>query len=98
MTDAQRWGVEPGYHDVAARWWEAPPSTIAAFLEAMGADGDVPRPGPAIIAAPGRHHPDLPPGELWLEDGTSVRSPMTCRLATTASWPTPAPPTGPRSS
>ena len=38
----------------------------------MGSRDGEPPPGPAIIAAPGRPHPHLPPGELQLEGGTTV--------------------------
>jgi 4-alpha-glucanotransferase len=72
MIDARRWGVQPGYHDVSGRWREPPSATIRVFLEAMGADDGEPPPGPAIMAAPGRPRPHLPPGELHLEDGATV--------------------------
>ncbi|MDQ1420140.1 MAG: 4-alpha-glucanotransferase [Acidimicrobiaceae bacterium] len=73
MTDSRRWGVQPGYHDVAGRWWKAPDATIEAFLTSMGADDGEPRPGPTIIVAPGRPDPGLPPGELRLEEGATLR-------------------------
>ncbi|MDQ6614509.1 MAG: 4-alpha-glucanotransferase [Actinomycetota bacterium] len=73
MTDAARWGIQPGYRDVAGRWCPAPPATMETFLAAMGAGGDDPPPGPAVIAGPGRPHPCVPPGELHLEDGATVR-------------------------
>ncbi len=38
--DHRAWGVQDGYHDVAGTWHDAPPSTIAAALEAMGAGPD----------------------------------------------------------
>ncbi len=71
MIDAHQWGIDPGYHDVGGRWHQAPAATIESFLEAMGAHAGSPPPGPAVIAAPGRPHPHLAPGELQLEDGTA---------------------------
>jgi 4-alpha-glucanotransferase len=70
--DAARWGIAPGYHDVAEVWHEAPQATIRALLDVMGADGDDPPPGSALIAAPGRPRPTFPRGGLRLEDGTTV--------------------------
>ncbi|HEX3539973.1 MAG TPA: 4-alpha-glucanotransferase [Acidimicrobiales bacterium] len=72
MTDAVRWGIEPGYHDVAGQWHDTPTATTDAILAIMGAEGDDPPPPAAIIAAPGRPHPHLVPGQLTLEDGTTV--------------------------
>lgn len=69
MPDAARWGVDSGYEDVTGQWRQPPPSTIETFLEIMGATDDSPPPGPAIIVAPGRPEPQLPPGEVQLEDG-----------------------------
>lgn len=70
--DAARWGVQPGYHDVAGVWHQAPQATIHALLEVVGANSGGPPPGPAIIAAPGRPHLRLARGELHLEDGATV--------------------------
>src|SRR5881227_3755122 len=39
-TDPGAWGVEPGYHDVAGEWHQAPSETVAAFLDVMGAGTD----------------------------------------------------------
>ncbi|HEX3425660.1 MAG TPA: 4-alpha-glucanotransferase [Acidimicrobiales bacterium] len=72
MTDAERWGIQPGYHDVSGTWHQAPEATVEAFLHTMGAEGAEPPPGPAIIAGPGRPHPHLAPGELRLEDGATI--------------------------
>src|SRR5438552_3376835 len=38
MADPAVWGVPPGYEDDGNRWHDAPPSTVQAVLEAMGAD------------------------------------------------------------
>src|SRR5207248_5496009 len=43
-VDPEMWGIEPGYYDVAGQWHEAPADTVAAFLEVMGATGEVERP------------------------------------------------------
>jgi len=72
MTDAHRWGIHPGYHDYAGRWHEPPPSTIEAFLAAMGGHDGGPPSGPVILAAPGRPLRHLGPGQLTLEDGATV--------------------------
>jgi 4-alpha-glucanotransferase len=72
MIDARLWGIQPGYHDVSGHWHAAPPATREAFLEAMGAHEREPPPGPVILVAPGRPHPDLPPGEIHLEDGGTL--------------------------
>ena len=44
MADAtpDRWGIATGYHDVTGNWRQAPPSTIEAILDAMGAGEDDP--------------------------------------------------------
>jgi 4-alpha-glucanotransferase len=69
---ADEWGIEAGYHDAGGTWRTAPPDTVAAFRTAMGAADAPPAP-------PGDHtarfvregtNPDVPPGELVLEDGT----------------------------
>ncbi|MGH9123529.1 MAG: 4-alpha-glucanotransferase [Acidimicrobiales bacterium] len=72
MVNALRWGIVPGYHDVAGAWHEAPAASVEAFLQAMGATDDGPPPGPAIMAGPGRPNPRLPKCELHLEDGPVV--------------------------
>jgi 4-alpha-glucanotransferase len=72
VADARRWGIAPGYHDVAGAWHAAPRETVEALLDAMGANDDEPPPGPAIVAAPGRPHPHLPPGGLELENGDTL--------------------------
>ena len=70
--DPRRWGVEPGYHDVTGHWRAAPQSSIDLFLATVGAhDGDPP-PGPAVVAAPGRPHPQVSRGQIHLEDGGTM--------------------------
>ncbi|HYA44316.1 MAG TPA: 4-alpha-glucanotransferase, partial [Acidimicrobiales bacterium] len=71
--DAQSWGVDPGYWDIAGRWRDAPSGTIAAILEAMGARSpSPPEDRPMIVVAQGESWPELPPGTLVLEDGGST--------------------------
>jgi len=69
---AARWGVQPGYFDVAGVWHQAPRATIESLLEVVGATAGDPPPGPAIIVAPGRPARRLTPGELRLDDGTTI--------------------------
>src|SRR3954452_24459461 len=71
---AAAWGVTAGYEDVDQRWHDAPPATVAAVLEAMGADGPVP-PGMGddntvwVVRAGERVRADGP-WQLTLEDGS----------------------------
>ncbi|HYP24377.1 MAG TPA: 4-alpha-glucanotransferase [Actinomycetota bacterium] len=53
MPDPRAWGVAPGYMDAREQWKDAPPETIAAVLDAMGADGDAPPESPVVVARPG---------------------------------------------
>jgi len=72
-ADPYPWGVDPGYWDVAGRWREVPESTLAAILDAMGAGpSGPPARAPLVTTSAGGLWPDLPPGELLLEDGGSV--------------------------
>lgn len=45
MTDPIAWGIEPGYHDVAGHWHDAPRDTVAEVLRIMGAQGQDGPPG-----------------------------------------------------
>lgn len=69
---ADEWGIEPGYHDTGGSWWAAPPDTVTAFRAAMGAADAPPAPPGEATARFVREgtSPDVPPGELVLEDGT----------------------------
>lgn len=67
--DPRRWGVAPGFHDVNGQWQEAPPATVEAVLESMGADGGEPPPPAAVTVRTDHEMPSLGPGRLRLEDG-----------------------------
>jgi 4-alpha-glucanotransferase len=72
-VDAGAWGVADGYHDVAGRWHETPPSTRDAYLAAMGADATAQPPPPSHWVV--RAGDPIDAGgdvELTLEDGTVV--------------------------
>ncbi|MDQ6837254.1 MAG: 4-alpha-glucanotransferase [Actinomycetota bacterium] len=83
VPDLQRWGVDPGYHDAAGAWHEAPPGTVAAVLDEMGA-GE--RSGPdggggsdsdgiasSIMTVRLDHPlPPVPAGMLEMEDGAEI--------------------------
>ena len=68
-TDPRRWGVAPGFHDVAGVWREAPPETIRAILESMGAGPGDPPPPRAVTVRTDHPLPDLGPGRIRFEDG-----------------------------
>ena len=79
MSDPAEWGIEPGYHDVAGIWHDAPPETVAAFLRAMGAagaqDAGAQRPaepgdGPVFVVRAGETVGVDGDYVLTLEDGT----------------------------
>jgi 4-alpha-glucanotransferase len=72
MPDPHRWGVDTGYYDALGQWHDVPVSTIDAVLAAMGAESDEPPPGPVLVMAPGRPQPVVGPGQLHLEDGSTV--------------------------
>lgn len=75
MADA--WGVEHGYHDAGGAWRPAPPETIAAIHDGMGAygAGDPPSEVPARVLTVRLDHPlpPLPPGVVETEDGATLR-------------------------
>ncbi|MDQ2728669.1 MAG: 4-alpha-glucanotransferase [Actinomycetota bacterium] len=83
MPEPRRWGVDPGYHDASGAWRDAPPETIAAILDEMGATaGAGPDGGPGEADLLGwsmltvRLDRPLPPvraGMLEMEDGAEVR-------------------------
>ncbi len=41
-NEAQRWGVEPGYHDVFGKWHEASPEALRALIDALSQGRDKP--------------------------------------------------------
>src|SRR5262245_61257725 len=41
-TTLERWGIEPGYHDVFGRWHAANAETVGHLIEAMSAGGRAP--------------------------------------------------------
>lgn len=73
-VDPAAWGIATGYVDASGRWRPTPPATVAALLDALGADSPAPPslpPSPLVVR--GRLRRRLPrPAELVLEDGTVV--------------------------
>src|SRR5690606_22773517 len=72
---ADAWGIEDGYLDVHRVWHATPPDTTSALRAAMGATagGSAPPAGrPLRIVRVGEAAPLGEPGELTLEDGTSL--------------------------
>ena len=59
--EAQRWGIEPGYHDVFGGWHEAGRETLALILDALSKD----RSEPAHFPSPPEHAPI----RAWQGDG-----------------------------
>lgn len=73
-TDPRRWGVAPGFHDVAGLWREAPEQTIRAILESMGGGpGDPPAPL-AVTVRTDHPLPDLGTGRIRFEDGAEMET------------------------
>ncbi len=70
--DPSRWGVDPGFHDVAGTWRPADEATVGAILEAMGAGPGGPPPPRAVTVRTDHPLPDLGPGRVRLEDGGEV--------------------------
>jgi 4-alpha-glucanotransferase len=58
---AQRWGIEPGYHDVFGTWHAASPMTLRALVDALSHGRMAPRP---VEAAPA-----IAPLRAWQGDG-----------------------------
>ena len=58
---AQRWGIEPGYHDVFGTWHAASPMTLRALVDALSHGRTAPRP---VEAAPA-----IAPLRAWQGDG-----------------------------
>lgn len=77
MVDPRRWGIDLGYHEANGTWRDAPPATVDAILEAMGAEEgthpDAVRAGASMVTVRLDHHlPPVPPGMLVMEDGAEV--------------------------
>lgn len=79
MTDAggtpqpDAWGVGPGYWDVNGQWRTVPDATVRAVLAAMGArTPQPPHDGPLVAVDPFGPWPNLPAGQLELEDGGTL--------------------------
>ncbi|MDQ3953529.1 MAG: 4-alpha-glucanotransferase [Actinomycetota bacterium] len=73
LADPRAWGIAPGYVDARKRWKDAPPETIAAVLEAMGAAGDAPPESPVVVARQGADADLGDAVEVRFEDGGSAR-------------------------
>jgi len=74
IAQAAAWGVAPGYHDIGGRWVAADRETVAAVLDAMGADAPQPPPPTAQIVRAGQPLA-LPDGsEVVTEDGATLRA------------------------
>lgn len=70
--DPDDWGVATGFHDVAGQWRPAPPETLEAILESMGAGPDGPPPPAAVTVRTDHQLPALGAGRLRLEDGSEL--------------------------
>lgn len=72
----QRWGIDPGYHDTVGNWRVTSPETRDSLLAAMGvAPGDSPADDAerVKVLSPGQTWALPRPGDLTLEDQTSIR-------------------------
>ncbi|MFN2587064.1 MAG: 4-alpha-glucanotransferase [Actinomycetota bacterium] len=69
MPDPKTWGVDTGYVDAREEWKEAPSETIAAVLQAMGADDLEPPESPVVVARAGRPVDLGEAVEIRFEDG-----------------------------
>ena len=68
------WGVAEGYSDAAGVWREPPRETLAAVLDAMGAEGEDPtHAASALTLHPGDEVVVECPSELTTEDGATLR-------------------------
>jgi 4-alpha-glucanotransferase len=65
--------VIPGFEDADHQWRQPPGATVDAILTAMGATGFGPRPAPVLTVRLDRPTSGLPPGQLTLEDGATIR-------------------------
>jgi 4-alpha-glucanotransferase len=74
-TAADAWGIADGYEDTGGEWRQVGDDTRAALLAAMGCDADDPTPPatePVRVVRTGTPVALDGPGELTLEDGTSL--------------------------
>jgi 4-alpha-glucanotransferase len=69
VADPAVWGVAPGYEDYDHQWRDAPPSTVQAVLEAMGAGGAGPPEPRAWVVTAGSPVDAEGPWALETEDG-----------------------------
>lgn len=72
MTDVSRWGIAPGYYDIAGQWHGLSQAVQETFLSAMGAEGEEPPPAVAITVRTDRQLPPLGAGRIVFEDGGEV--------------------------
>jgi 4-alpha-glucanotransferase len=71
--DPAAWGVLTGYHDATGGWRTASPDTLAAVLEALGADRERPEADAAVMVVRAGRRPRLEaPATVLLEDGTDL--------------------------
>ena len=73
MPDAKAWGVAPGYVDAREEWKESPTETVAAILDAMGAEDDAPPESPVVVVRRGERADLGDAVEVHFEDGGSAR-------------------------
>jgi 4-alpha-glucanotransferase len=69
QPDADAWGIEPGYHDVAGTWHPVPDDTRDALLAALGADRPEPPGAPVWVVRTGEAHDIGAAAVLLTEDG-----------------------------
>lgn len=70
--DPLSWGIAPGYRDIEGAWREPPPETVAAILEAMGAQDRHP-PAAGVRCLPvGTRARVAEPSELLTEEGATL--------------------------
>src|SRR5688500_12012074 len=68
-------GIDSGYFDTAGRWWDTAPETRRALRAARGVDSEAPVAppiAPVEVLRPGVRSRQRGPGELLLEDGTTL--------------------------
>ena len=71
--DPAAWGVVTGFRDAVGNRREASPATVAAVLEALGADRERPDPGGGAMVVRAGRRPRLErPATVVLEDGTDL--------------------------
>ncbi|MEA2670194.1 MAG: 4-alpha-glucanotransferase [Chloroflexota bacterium] len=71
--DPAAWGVLTGFQDATGTWRTASPETVAAVLEALGADRERPETdGGVMVVRAGRRPRMEAPATVVLEDGTDL--------------------------